>query len=340
VVALVALAAAHSGARRAVASAAHWIEIQPAKTICARGGKYAFWARQASPDKLLVYFQPGGGCFSYQTCKPGSTFFDDSVDESGPPVGDNPAGQGGIFDLSNPDNPFRDYSMLYVPSCTGDVHWGNHVQTYRSGPRRVTIRHKGFVNGSAALRWAYAHFRRPRSVFVTGCSAGSVGSAAFAPYVIRHYRGARLTQLGDSLAFVFHRALDLQTDYRANDNFPPWIPALRKLGPHHFTMARYYGAIARRYPRVTFSEFNFRSDNVQERFYEAVGGKPGGFPPALQRSLREIRAHARNFRTFTAPGFDHCVLPLDRFYSLAVGRTTLRGWVRELAAGRRPDSVR
>lgn len=122
--------------------------------------------------------------------------------------------QGGTSSRPNhPENPFRDHTFVFIPYCTGDVHWGNNVQTYRDRPgREIVIHHKGFVNASTALRWVYVRFPSPRSVFITGCSAGSVGSIAFAPYVIQQYPNARVAQLGDSLAFVFHRPVNLHTD--------------------------------------------------------------------------------------------------------------------------------
>ena len=326
--AAVAAAIAVVGGADAFVSAARWMRVTPSKGICAHGGSYAFWIHRGSPGKLLFYLQPGGGCWSFETCRPGSTFYDDAVTAA-----DTPAGQGGIFDLANPRNPFRGYTIVYAPSCTGDVHWGDHVQTYRSGAQRLTIRHKGFVNASTALRWAYRAVPHPRAVFVAGCSAGSVGSAAFVPFVIRHYRRARIGQLGDSLAFVFHRPLDLESDYRAHENFPRWIPAVRAIEPGHFTMARYYAAIANYYRRSSFAQFNYAADAVQERFYVALGGNAANFAAALANSLRQIRASARNFRTYTAPGSSHCILPLDSFYTLRVRGVPFVEWVRRLAAG-------
>lgn len=131
-----------------------WRKIEPGgETACARGGRFAFWTRRADPDKLLIYFQPGGGCFDVRTCAPGSDWFDDSVTD-----GDSPKGQGGIFDSANPQNPFRDYSVVYIPSCTGDVHTGDNVRTYRGAGEQVTIRHRGFVNARAALEWTFERF--------------------------------------------------------------------------------------------------------------------------------------------------------------------------------------
>ena len=308
-----------------------WTKIVPGgRTTCARGTPYAFWFHDASPEKLLVFFQAGGGCFDVRSCAPGSALFDDSITDD-----DNPAvSDGGILDLDDPENPFRGYSVLFIPSCTGDVHWGDNVRTYTDGNRSVTVRHRGFVNARAALDWAAERVPSPKDVFVTGCSAGSVGSAALAPYLIERYEGARVTQLGDSLAFVFHRALDIQEDYRAHGNFPRWIPALRRMNPGTFTMAGYYAAIARHYRRSVFSQFNYSRDRVQQMFYEALGGDPDEFPGALARSLAEVRRAAPNFRCYTAEGDGHCVLNGRDFYTHETDGVRLRDWVAALAAGR------
>ena len=162
-----------------------WQSIKPGgNTGCAHGGRFAFWARLADLTKLLVFFEGGGGCYSYSTCAPGSTWFDPVVNNS-----DSPARMLGIFDLADPRNPFRDWSAVVIPSCTGDVFIGSTDHTYRQGGKRILIRHRGWYNGEAALHWAFAHVRSPKRVLVAGSSAGSVGSAFHAPEVIEHYGG-------------------------------------------------------------------------------------------------------------------------------------------------------
>ena len=142
-------------------------------------------ARLADITKLLVFFEGGGGCYSYSTCAPGSTWFDPVVDSS-----DSPGRMRGIFDLADQRNPFRDWSAVVIPSCTGDVFIGSTDHTYRQGRRRILIRHRGWYNGEAALHWAFAHVRSPKRVLVAGSSAGSVGSAFHAPEVPSNGRRA------------------------------------------------------------------------------------------------------------------------------------------------------
>lgn len=313
-----------------------WTKIDGGgEAICARGTPYSFWVRPGTINKLLIFFEGGGGCWDAESCREGSTFFDDSVDQS-----DSPERGTGIFDLDNPENPFKDYYMAFVPYCTGDVHMGNNVHTYtgESG-EQVTIHFKGFVNGSTVLEWVYDHVGSPESVFVTGCSAGSVGSITFAPYVINHYQSSRVYQLGDSEAFVFGRPVELQSDWRSHDNFAPWIPALSQIKPGEWSAEKFYMAIANHYPAHFFSQYNTAHDSVQQRFFYAADGV-GVWEDALESSLNDLQANVPNFRSYLAGGSSHCILPFDSFYSRQSNGVRFRDWVAAIAEGRAVENVR
>jgi hypothetical protein len=305
-----------------------WVEVAAGgRTMTARGRPYSFWVRRGSPKRLLLFFEGGGGCFDYRSCRPGSRWFDDSIGSD-----DDPTFGSGMLDLDDPANPVHGWTAVFVPSTTGDVHWGDARHTYRaSGGRSVTIEHRGFVNGMAAVRGAFANAPAARTVLVTGCSAGSVGSAAFAPYVIQRYPHARIAQLGDSLAFAWPRPSDLR-DWDVARHWPRWIPAIRRLDQARFRMSDYYAAIARAYPHVTFAQINHAADRVQARYFAALGGRPRDFPAALLRSLRAIHRAAPNFRSIVVPGDDHCVLPTRAYNDQAVDG--VRRWVADLVAGR------
>ena len=307
-----------------------WTRIEPGgETRCAHNTPYAFWVRPGAGDKVLVFLQGGGACWDAETCAPGSQYYKQAVTEA-----DNPAFGAGIFDLDNPENPFRDHSMIFIPSCTGDIYWGNKDRQYQpSTGGEFTVYHRGFVNANAAAQWVYDNFSAPASLFVSGCSAGSAGSILLAPYLIAGYPQARVAQLGDSLSITFHLAQQLEEAYNALENFPEWIPALDEVQPGVFSLADLYIAVAEYYPQATFSQYNTRQDQVQEFFYLASTGKRGSFPQALQANLDQIHAAVDNFRSFTAPGSAHCILPSDRFYSEAVSGVRFRDWVANLAIG-------
>ena len=317
--AALALVAGATGGARAAASGG-WERIEPGgRTACARGGPYAFWGRRGRSDRLVIFFEGGGGCFDQRTCAPGSPWFDDTVDG-----GDDPSYAGGLLDLDDARNPFRDWSFVFVPSCTGDTHLGDRVSRY--GP--TTIRHRGWVNARAALAWTFRNVPDPSVVLVAGCSAGSVGSAFHVPAVLARYPRARVSQAGDSLAFLFHRPLQLG-NWGAAQHFPAFF----RIGARSFTMEEYVTRLARRYPRRVFARFNHAGDDVQEQFYEAVGGDPAAFEPRLRAVERRLK-RLPNYRSYLACGDAHCAFPTSEFHALRVGGVLLRDWVARLAAGR------
>ncbi len=318
--------------------AAFWQKIEPGgETLCAHGTPYAFWAREGESNHLLIYFQGGGGCWNADTCRETGEdfngFYNAYITDS-----DAPYFNGGVLDLNRPENPFYDYDMVYIPVCTGDVHWGANTHTYTDAEEGdVTVHFNGFVNAAAALEWAYQHYSEPDSVFVTGCSAGSVGSIVHAPYIIEHYAGINpqmpIDQFGDSLSLLFAAPVDLQTDWHAFDNLPQWIPELATMQPLEWTMAKHYQAVADYYPDYSFSQYNSIRDSVQV-FFSFPDGSGGAaeWEALLEAHLASITAP--NYHALTAGGSLHCLTPRPQFYTYAIDGMPLRDWVDDLANGR------
>ena len=256
-------------------------------------GRFAFWARMGAPDRLLVFFEGGAAAGTTGRAR-GSTFFDDDVDPS-----DDPSLGSGVLDLDNP-NPFRGWSVLFVPSCTGDVYAGDAVRTYRPAGRR------------SRSTTAATPTPAPPS---TGCSGGcptraecswpaaapAASARSCTPRILRQYPRAQVAQLGDSLGYLFSRPTDLRELWGAGRVLPGWVPGVRAIPRARFTMPRFYRAVAAHYPQASFAQVNFADDAVQRRFHEAAGaagrvrGGPGGQPGA-------IRATTPNFRSCLLEG--------------------------------------
>jgi hypothetical protein len=322
-------AATATPAPTATVFANSWQEITPGgDTVCARGDPFRFWVRRGDPSRVVFFMQGGGGCWDYRSCRPGSTLFDDSVSSL-----DHPGRYDGIFNLARADNPVRDWTFVVVPACSADAFWGDRESTYRSGSgESVTIQHRGFVNARAAADWTVENVPAAERVFVSGCSAGSAGSALLAPYLIESYPDADIEQLGDSLAFVFGSAVDL-TAFGAEGVLPLAVPELRGIDLTSFETSDYYAAIAARYPNTTFAQLNSSHDRIQRLFYEGLSGEPGEFATDLRASLAAIHAQADSFRSCTLGGGEHCFIDRDRFYTRAADGVALRDWVGDLALG-------
>lgn len=320
---------------------AGWNKIEPGgETACAHSTPYAYWVRPGTSNQLMVYFEGGGGCWDADTCRDTGEefngFYDSAITEN-----DNPRYSGGVLDFENPENPFADYTTLYIPVCTGDVHWGDNIHTYEDADEGdVTIHFKGYVNAATALEWAYQNITLPDSVFVTGCSAGSAGSIYHVPYIIEQYPNVPVYQLGDSLSLLFTEPVNLQTDWHAHDNFPAWISTLAEMQPEEWTMANHYSAVANHYPDYTFAQFNSIRDRVQV-FYTYPDGSGDGddWAALLDAHLSEVQASAPNYRSYTPGGTLHCITPRDSFYDYAINGVRFRNWVADLASGKPVESL-
>ena len=106
-------------------------------------------------------------------------------------------------------------------------------------PRFALVETKRHVNAVAALDWVFRRVPDPRRVFVTGCSAGSVGSILHAPRIIRQYPRAQVAQLGDSLGFLFSEPTDLRELWGADRVLPDWVPGVRAIPRDRFTTPRF-----------------------------------------------------------------------------------------------------
>ena len=121
-------------------------------------------------EKVVIYLEGGNACFSELTCTSVANPDGYGADKFAAEV-DNIAGYG-IFDRDDPENPVRDFTYIYVPYCTGDVHAGTAVSGY-DGLEQV-----GYSNVSKYLSRIVPTFPSTEQVLLTGISAGGFGAFA------------------------------------------------------------------------------------------------------------------------------------------------------------------
>jgi hypothetical protein len=193
--------------------------------VCSAGTPYHFFVKRGSVNKLVMYYQGGGACWNALTCGVVGTFdkavipngtcsgganddelcdtLADCPDQGGgtscTPGPDNPNHTTtGFGDLTNPDNPFKDWNIVFVSYCTGDIHFGDAGASYKFGSTTYPIDHKGWHNARTAEKWAREHFLAPEEVFVTGSSAGAYGAFFNAPLHHDVWPDSKFTVLGDA----------------------------------------------------------------------------------------------------------------------------------------------
>jgi hypothetical protein len=152
--------------------------------ICIAGTPFSAFTRAGNPAKLLIVEQGGGACWQdFYNCN--------VLSEAQEP----PAPRAGIWDFDSKDNPFRNYSVVYMPYCDGSVFSGdNDVFDPAFGaaigvPAAVIRFHRGLRNQSAGMDLAAATFPDAQKITVAGSSAGGVGVAGFAPFLVRFLYG-------------------------------------------------------------------------------------------------------------------------------------------------------
>lgn len=317
--------------------------------------RFSFWARKGKSRNLAIYFEGGGACWDNGTCSyplvglPPEVpqFFVPQV-----PPGTDPATMDGIFKTDNPANPVRDWDMVYIPYCTGDIHIGSATKTYTSVGNAalglppgvpLTIQHRGFDNFMVVLEWARKNFKNPNKVLVAGSSAGGYGATANAPWVARAFDDAELYVVADASQGVTNAGFD-----NGNPGRNSWNPQLdrRTFGsnspalPGNELMRR--AAQADRDGR--YAQFTTGFDGVQIGFYAVMaqqfgaGSCPNPVVEWHNRMSAQIQSDAsslRNFRHYVAAGDFHTVLRSPAFYTEGSAGPTVATWLGDMLANRR-----
>jgi len=159
-----------------------WLKIEPPGVTCGNGTPYKIFVNYSDKsDNLVVVFEPGGACWDYDSCA-GRNGIRGAANPNGIP--DNHWERASIISpfLSRFDemNPSREWNMVYVPYCTGDVHTGATTVTYAGGGTDpdLTFHHQGHAAVQAVVKWIDENFTHVPKLLATGCSAGGVGSLA------------------------------------------------------------------------------------------------------------------------------------------------------------------
>jgi len=116
-------------------------------TLCGDGTDFAMWIRPAPEgeplDRVIIGLQGGGVCLFEDDCRArldGHLF--NAMD-------DEPFGAGGLVDTTNENNPFKDWTIVYLPYCNQDVFAGGGVIEQFSD---FTVARYGAVNMRAGVR--------------------------------------------------------------------------------------------------------------------------------------------------------------------------------------------
>ena len=289
----------------------------PSDCMCADGSAFHFYLREASPTKVLFYLEGGGACFSGDMCKPGSGTYSETISPISK-LEDSP----GIFDFDNPENPFADYSVVYVPYCTGDVHAGNITKDYGNG---VVTQHKGFVNASNALDTMIKRFPNTTQLVVAGSSAGSFPTPVFAGMAGDRLPNADLKVFADSSGAVPDAMGFVIGNWGTLETLPDW-PEIEGLTVDQFTPAYTFIKAAEHNPKITFARHDFAFDNVLSSFARMAGLSPDDLVSVMRTNESKVEATGVNVANWISPGDDHTIAVRDEFYTEEMNGVRFVDW--------------
>ena len=314
---------------------------------------YRFWVRKGRPDKLAVIFNGGGACWDDFTCS--HPLYDEKLPLVVPQFFmprvraiDSPARKSGLFDDSRADNPLRDWTMVVLPYCTGDLHAGMATLTYHNAPQpgvRATlpdefeIRHGGFDNFMVALDWIRGHLAAPQRVLVAGDSAGGYASILNHPWLQKLYPQATMAVLADSAQGVTSVGFDYGLPGRQSWNMqvPTWV-----FGSDFASLrgSDFLGRAAQASPQVRFAQYSRAQDSNQAMFYGYMkqyygpGGNCAQVTADWNEQMLAIQGTQRqalpNFRDYVAPGTEHTIIGSDAFYDKPSWGPSMASWVSDL----------
>lgn len=184
-----------------------WNRIElTGNVVSSDGSDYYLLTKKGKGSNIVIYFSGGGANWNAETAASPMTF-SSILKGEGRYFSNIPfyklSLMGGILDENNPENPFNDWTIVYIPYSTGDFHIGNSRLTYeKANGRSFEVIHNGQNNVRATLEWVTQNLAAPEKLFIAGESAGGFGAAFWAPTITDLYPDSRIYLYTDSSCLV------------------------------------------------------------------------------------------------------------------------------------------
>lgn len=283
--------------------------------VCLTGEQFQVNVRKGTTDNVLLYMQGGGACWDYLTCYVLGTAT----------TGANGAIESGALDINDPNSPFKDWNIVYLPYCDGSVFTGDATVDY-NGQRTF---HHGLRNLSVGVDAIKRSFPNASRIVVSGSSAGGYGT--FAGYGVTRvaFPNTPIQVFNDSGPGL--QNLDASQDVKdrtVNWNFTKRIPPSCTECTQQYTYLIDWSLD--RDSKLRTALYSYQQDGVISFFIDLDG-------PDYQQLLLSVTGdvHARNperFERFFPLGTSHTVLLGPEFYTQTVNGVSLLDWTNAFLA--------
>lgn len=308
-----------------------WVDFPDA--VCDDGSTtgIGIWP-SATTNKIVFHFAGGGACWDYETC----------VATSATTHGPYKAAQfanaylaGSVVDPALSTNPFKDWTKVFVPYCTGDLHAGDAVTTYFRGTVSKTMHHRGRANVAAYLARLAATFPEPQQVVVTGSSAGGGGTLFDYPRFRTYWPNASMQMIDDSLPFFVGDTVsaNLRQAWFTVWNLGPVATPI--CGPDCMNdMSLVYKGLATQYPNDRMALLSTTQDAVISNYYVLNGAQ---FQAGLKTLATSVLEPTGNFKRYTLGGTAHVLIEGPALFNAGFAGvnngTPLTTWIAKMISG-------
>lgn len=328
---------------KVTAAADEWTWVPVAGARCRDGTNTGFGARlHPGSSKVFIYLEGGGACFNGVTCGINPSSFG----ELSFGAWKSTLGALGVFDTHMADNPLRDWSAIYVPYCTGDIHGGSgegvDVPGFGNPKDQQFV---GYKNLELYLQRIVPTFASATQVLLTGVSAGGFGAAynydrvasAFCPLPV-----SLIDDSGPPMADTY-LAPCLQAQWRDLWNFKATLPkdCATCVDAQGGGIVNFAGYITERWPKSTLGLISSTRDSTISLFF-GFGANDCGVPIPLSGAtyaagLADLRDNHLSssgiWGTYFVDSITHTYLGGPGFYTTKVNGKKLTTWMAELLDG-------
>ena len=306
--------------------------------MCADGTPSYYTIIPRSTENVLIFMFGGGACWDWYTCSAGMAL---TLTRKAP-TQDWVNGTG-IFSQNDPANPFRDFTIVTVPYCTGDVYVGDSQINHGSKDYPYQLNHKGYDNALFTLQEAARLFSDTKKVVLMGTSAGGIGAYTHMKNLNRLFPNSEKFVISDAGTpfqppFVSEKVYEtVLQNWNAYKGFPV---------DSNFRPASHFGAVLefnrKQFPHIKFGLISSYADYVMSGFAYALGAPDA--TTAVRDILRTASDHQigtdhPNQKVFYTETWGHTFTqyPLKDTSSLGV---TLSDWLNAMINGGSWENVR
>lgn len=284
---------------------------------------------KGSSENIFIYMQGGGAGTGYFT----SRFM---VRTLHPSFVQTSKSKEGIFNRKNDNNPFQNWTFVYIPYSTGDVHAGNRVIEYVhpfNSEKTRTVYHAGFVNATTVLRWVAEQNISFDNIVIGGSSAGGYGTVlnSYIAEKVFHKPLLVINDAGPGLASKVDPMYKLDRTIECwgwNQNLPQkYTDYIRKKGEPIYGIEKLLSKTD-----CTYALYEDQMDFVIGPLFLKYPGL--NFKHILKNVTSELENSCPNsFYRFLEYGFGHTVLSDERFYNEKINGVHLYEWINDLLGG-------